>query len=204
MFLTRTNNNNVKLWSFSLHREVKIQHQPWKCWTQKQLIINQCFGLWNRLKCNISWPWLPLKCLIAVKSSSFRCCHRFKYSPTHPPILSPFFFLSCLSLQVINKLCKTSMKAVFWNKDIEACKVSSWRMLNHQSFYCHPEYKWVSSGFIPWFFLSSVSHLPLAVSSPLTTAKHWTFSSIQGQWDTLCWLSSCLCVFATFGVFAIF
>lgn len=74
---------------------------------------------------------------------------------THPPthLLSPF---SCLSLRVVNELCKAS----------------SWRMLNHQSFYFHPEYKWVSSGFIPSSFLSSVSHLPLSVSTSSTTAKH--------------------------------
>lgn len=57
------------------------------------------------------------------------------------------------------------MKAVLWNKDTEAWEVSSWRMLNHQSFYFHPEYKLVSSGFISSFSLSFSLFL-ICLSSP--------------------------------------
>lgn len=118
------------------------------------------------------WP----RCLNELKWRC-PCFHRFKYvlRHTHTHISPVLLSVSAGSLR------KASTNAAFWNKDSESSKVSSWRILKHQSPYFHPEYKWLLSGFLPLFCLSSVSHVSssvsFSVSSSQTTAKHPQFYS---------------------------
>lgn len=90
------------------------------------------------------------------------------------------------------------MKAVLWNKEAEARKVSRWRVLNHQSFYSVLNIDEFPRGWFP----CSPSHLSLIFLSlppllqPQPNAQ--TLSSIQGHEDTPRRLSSRLRAFASF------